>query len=273
MATGDLESSWELLDKLDNAVVAVGECSEEWQVERKELYTTFCAHKEEKSINLGKMALNVANFSKPYPILQMRLYPCGVEDDRDNHYVTLGVEFHQHSGRFKDTRVKLSATVEELPGRSELGSAQVIAEVNEPKFNVLGLVSHMVIMNSQSSHFMVHVTAVIEHMDPGPLPVTPALGPLGGSQPEPEITGTVISPSTDQPRPEVAVVNPKPLTDKQASTDPIPISLDKTNSVSGHMSRSTYCHAVVRMSGKARVYILFVQRSHTSCRDDVTVKV
>ena len=30
-------------------------------------------------------------------------------------------------------------------------------------------------------------------------------------------------------------------------------------SVSGHMSRSTYCRAVARMSGKARVYVLFLQ--------------
>ena len=31
------------------------------------------------------------------------------------------------------------------------------------------------------------------------------------------------------------------------------------SSVSGHMSRSTYCRVVARMSGKARVYVLFIQ--------------
>ena len=174
MATGDLESSWELLDKLDDAVVTVGECSEEWQVERKELYSTFCAHKVDKSIRLGKMALNVANFSKPYPKLQMKLYPCGMEDDRDNHYVTLGVEFHQHSGHFKDMRVKLSATVKELPAGKKLGSAQAIeAEGNGQNFNVLGLVSHKAVIDLQSSHLMVCVTVVIEHMHPRPLQASP----------------------------------------------------------------------------------------------------
>ena len=152
----------------------VGGSSAEWPVKRKELYTTFCAHKEDKSIKLGKMALKIANCSKPYPKLQVRLYPCGEEDDRDNHYVTLGVEFHQHRGRFKDMRVKLSATVEELPGRRELGSAQAVAEADVQNFNVLGLVSHMAIVDSRSSHLMVRVTAVMEHMDCGALPVSPA---------------------------------------------------------------------------------------------------
>ena len=39
-----------------------------------------------------------------------------------------------------------------------------------------------------------------------------------------------------------------------------------THSVSGHMSCSTYCCAVVRTSGKARVYVLFYKLTYIAVR-------
>ena len=143
-------------------------------MKRSDVYLPFCEHKEDKSIRLGKMTTKVeyCNHKNSHLKFLLRLYPCGEGEDRDNDFVTLGVETQVPSS-LKNIlmRVKLSCRVVETPGAVEtepnlLGHNHAVSEVIGQCFNVYRLVSHMAIIRSRSSHLLIQAKAEVEHMQP-----------------------------------------------------------------------------------------------------------
>ena len=134
-------------------------CHDSWRIKRKAAYGIICAHREGKTIKLGKMSLKLN--TRVCPKLLLKFHPCGEGKDRSNYYATLGVEVlvpPKCLSQFDQLRVKLTARVN---GRREEISA--VSELNGQNFNVYGLISHQDIIRSKSPDIVVHATATVEY--------------------------------------------------------------------------------------------------------------
>lgn len=138
----------------------------EYLVNRKKLYSIICEHKDREYMRLKNRIILDAG-CKANPELGLKIYPCGLEDDRGK-YATLETDIYIKQ---KCPRLILESCVVRLvihvidckTGQNLNGDRALTAEypLRGRSFRIYQVIDHQSIMQSMSLMFKVRATAAL----------------------------------------------------------------------------------------------------------------